>query len=146
MTEQTEQIGFSLEVDDEGWPPIGWEWLHATKTDVGLKIESLPLFVKDISVFDVIRVELNDERIVTRWSHVGKSKRSVVWIMTYGNYDADFALQALRELGCNTESLKSFKYYAVDVPAEIHFDGVDHVLESLDKNMSAVAFPSFRHE
>lgn len=66
--------------------------------------------------------------------------------MTYGKYDADFALQALREMGCNTESLKAFKYYAVDVPMEIPFDKVDHILESLDKNMSAVAFPSFRHE
>jgi len=144
--DKMEQISFSLAIDDDGWPPVGVEWLYVTRTDVGLRIETLPLFVKDISVQDVIEAEVDDEKRVVRWAHIEKSKRSVVWVMAYGSYDPGPALQSLRDMGCNTESLKSYNYFAVDVPPEISFEKVDVVLETLDKASSAVAFPSFRHE
>ena len=146
MVDQVEQISFALDIGDDGWPPVGLEWLHTSKTDTGLSIETLPLFVKDISVQDIIEAELDDENRVIRWAHIEKSKRSVVWIMAYGSYDPMEVLQSLRNVGCNTESLKSYNYYAVDVPSEISFEKIDAVLETLDKASSAVAFPSFRHE
>lgn len=50
---ETVHLGFALEIDD-GWPPVAVESLPLRVTREGHVVEAPPLFVKDLSVGDVI--------------------------------------------------------------------------------------------
>jgi Domain of unknown function (DUF4265) len=139
------ELGFVLEVDESGWPPVGVEWLWVKLVPAGFEILSAPFFVKGLSVSDVVVVESDSGGIVVGWHHVTRSARTTIWITTVDGYDVSRTLEALRRLGCNTATVSSLRCHSVDVPPGVPISDVDAVLSQLDAKRAPIAFPSFRH-
>jgi len=138
-------LAFPLEVKD-GWPPVGVECLPLVPVGAGYKLLQAPLFIKDLSVDDVLQIQLGDPETAMSWSHLQRSERSTVWLLRLApTGQVEESLAALRRLGCSTTSLDAAGCHAVDVPAEISIGRVDEILRSLNESEVAVAFPSMRH-
>jgi hypothetical protein len=144
MSEHVE-LCFSLDVRD-GWPPVAVEGLPFRVTAAGYESTQPPLFVKDLSVGDVISAEVADAGLVEAWRHASRSGNSVVWLLRIGRTDQiEGVLEKLQSVGCRTVSLPSAGSHAIDVPEDVSIDLVDAVLGELDSAKVAVAYPSFRH-
>ena len=138
-------LQFPLDGEDD-WPPVGSESLPFDKLSDGYKLLVAPLFIKNLSVDDIIDVVEDDNNFVKSWNHIRKSQRTTVWLLRLAeDNQIDVALEELQSLGCNTVGLPQFGCYAADVPEEISMSHVDAVLGKLDSNRVAVAFPSMRH-
>lgn len=138
-------LRFPLPVEN-GWPPVAVESLPFKLSSDGYTALSSPLFVKDLSVGDVIEVTIDGECNVNSWRHVIRSRRSTIWLLRLKQPNAiDATLAELRALGCNSVGLDSVGCYAVDVPESVSIDRIDSVLALLDEDSVAVAFPSMRH-
>ena len=139
-------LQFPLDIED-GWPPVGSESLPVEEVPEGQIVSVPPLFVKGLSVGDVIKVELDIDGFVSSWIHVEESGRSVVWVMRLtGEPEIAGALEQMRALGCNTTSLDDYGCHAVDVPADLDMKTIDEILDRLDPDQVAAAFPSMRHQ
>lgn len=144
----TVSLGFVLEIED-GWPPVAVESLPFA---TGLVVEEYrltkpPLFVKDLSVDDLIAVnEFDLEGNVVSWRHIVRSQRTTIWLLRLRQTeDIKRALSELRELGCNTVGLDSVGCYSIDVPENLGIEKIDAVLSSIDAERVAIAYPSMRH-
>ncbi len=138
-------LSFKLQECD-GWPPVSVECLPFKVHGKELECLVAPLFVKGISVGDKIIAEIDVAGEVKSWRTVFKSKRSVVWLLRLNEHNnLETVLSSLRDLGCNTVNGGEFGIYSIDIPPNIGIRDVDSLLSNLDRNGSAVAFPSFRH-
>lgn len=79
-------LQFPLEVEDD-WPPVGSESLPFEKLADGYRAMSPPLFVRDLSVGDVIDVSEDEFGFVSAWRHLAKSGRSVLWLLRLSETD-----------------------------------------------------------
>lgn len=137
-------VAFSIEVED-GWPPFSIENLPCTILNKGIQIDAPPLFIKNLSVGDVICTE-DALGVVKSWSYIEQSKRTTVWIgVTDYELDLDVCLDKLMQLSCNIIKMKNYGCYSVDVPETCDINKVDEVLAQFKNDNLFVAFPSFRH-
>lgn len=150
MTESNQNnvvsLSFALDVED-GWPPVAIESLPFVKLEgCTYQLTTAPLFVKDLSVDDVIAIQSPDQNgNVNSWRHIKRSRRTTVWLLRLHKTDEiPDALSALRDLGCNTIGIESFGTYAVDVPEMVELSAVESILSNLDDRV-AIAVPSLRH-
>lgn len=146
-TTMNKKLYFQLDVVD-GWPPVAAEVMNCTMLNGDFQINSTPLFVKDLSVGDVISATPDDEDRVWEWEHLTKSDRTTIWfarLSTEAQDDIDAALGELKALGCAITSSQQLGRSAVDVPADCPIEEVDKCLASLQPDRVAIVFPSFRH-
>lgn len=146
VAEPHEQLSFALEVED-GWPPVAVECLPFRVTREGHQALVPPLFVKDLSVGDVIDATLDAASTqIVSWCHVARSDHTTIWLLRTGHTETiEPVLAELRQLGCNTVGLEKVGIHSVDVPGSVAIASVDAALEHLDADSVAVAFPSMRH-
>lgn len=139
------ELHFQLEIEDK-WPPVSVEGLPCTPLEDGFRVEAPPLFIKNLSVGDIISVSQGTEGNILSWSHLTKSGRTTIWLLRIAkSVNMEVILQQLRSLGCNTVQLPQYGCYSVDVPAECAIQDVDACLTQLDQSCVAIAYPSFRH-
>lgn len=138
-------LQFPLEVVED-WPPVALESIPFERRTGGYLALAAPLFVKDLSVGDLIAPKLDNEVKVLTWTHVARSKNTTVWLLRLRKSDAiSNALSSLRALGCNTVEFEAGGSYSIDVPGLVPIEAVDAILTNLDVNEVAIAFPSLRH-
>lgn len=136
---------FDLKVEDD-WPPVAVEGLPCTEIPGGYRVETAPLFVKNLSAGDEISVSRSPAGHVCEWSHLRKSDRTTIWLLRIAKPgDVGTALDELRRMNCNTAQLPEYGSYAIDVPGTCSISDVDAVLARLDQSQIAIAYPSFRH-
>jgi hypothetical protein len=141
----TIELCFSLAVEDD-WPPVAVEGLPFDISPAGYVSTVPPLFIKDLSVGDIIAAEVDKDGLVAYWRHISRSDNSVVWLMRIGKtQEIEATLKDLRALGCSTASLPSAGSYSIHVPGDVSIASVDAVLKNLDPEKVAIAYPSFRH-
>lgn len=146
MTEYA-TLKFRLQVEDD-WPPFGVEALPARHVGGDYALEKPPLYVKNLSVGDVVEVEFDVEGYVQTWRHRAKSQNSTIWLLRIGanaDQEIDAVLARLRALGCNTVSMHQMGSHSVDVGADIDLSAVDAALADIREDRVALAFPSLRH-
>ena len=146
MRRGVRSLVFPLEVVD-GWPPYGSECLPFKVVPGGLKLLVPPLYVKKLSVGDVIAATEKD-REVRSWEHVRPSNHTTIWLLAIhgdANRDIKRALKRLNALGCLTSHNDDIAVSAVDVPPNVPMQSVDAELASLDPDEIGIAYPSFRH-
>ncbi len=145
-TKDAASFVFPTDVVDD-WPPVSSESLPFARCAGGYRALVCPLFVKGLSVDDVVDVDLDANQHVSRWRHIFRSRRSAIWILRLAEDNGvEEVLSRLRAIRCNTVGVDEFGSYAVDVPESVHLDTVDPILEYLDENSAGVAFASLRHE
>ena len=138
-------IEFPLDCEDD-WPPVSLECLPFRPVPGGYALLAPPMFVKDLSIDDILEIDLAGRR-ATAWRHRSRSGHTTMWMMelrTTGALDA--IMVRLRELGCHPVHLPACGTYSVDIPSTIPITAVDAILADLDPDTVAVAFPSMRHE
>lgn len=146
MSDKNTELLFILDVDDD-WPPVSIEGIPCTIIDGAYQIKAAPLFVKEISVDDIIEVVFDHSGKVSSWHHIQKSNRSTIWLLRIAEtQNIESVLQELRLLNCNTIRLPEYGSYSIDVPAGIKIQEVDFCLAKLDPDCVVIAYPSFRHE
>jgi hypothetical protein len=140
------ELHFILNVVDE-WPPVAVEGVPCIQVEGGYRIETPPLFVKGLSVGDVISAEFNSDGNVASLQLISRSGRTTLWILRTAEGDnIESVLPRLQSMNCKIVALPKQGSYSVDVPAEVSIADVDACLAQLDANSTAVAFPSFRHD
>ena len=138
-------LRFDLEVED-GWPPVAVECLPFTESGDFFQLMSPPLFVKRLSVGDLIRVEFGEHNAVERWQHEIRSRHTTVWLARLkATQQIETILAKLEALGCYTVRAESLGVAAIDVPESVPMSKVDAVLNRASGSKIAIAFPSFRH-
>ena len=136
---------FPLDVDD-AWPPVAAESLPFLTVEKGFQLQTAPLFLKDMSVCDVLSIISGSDNIVESWAHLERSLRSTIWLLRLKNsHLISDALDELRGLGCDTVSMDDLGCYSIDVPETVCISDVDLVLGDLNPEAFAIAFPSMRH-
>lgn len=130
----------------DGWPPISEECLPFRRVEKHYEALEVPLFVKDLSVGDIISAKIHNDEYVIEWKHVLRSRRSTVWLLRLQEtQQIHQILEKFRMIGCNTASLEAAGCYGIDVPEALSMGEVDAILATLDSQFVAVAFPSIRH-
>lgn len=139
-------LTFLLDVDDV-WPPVGAETFPVRPVDSGFEVLHPPLFIRNMSVGDVIDVSLTETGEVAAWSHRTRSDRTTIWLLRLQpTQEISHTLAKLRALGCFTVGGDpELGCWSIDVPPAVELDKVDEVLAGLDTKSVAVAFPSLRH-
>ena len=141
----TKSITFALETKS-GWPPVSSESLQFDVVEDGFECRSTPLFVANLSIHDVIRIDSEQEGQVMKWRHLFCSNHSTVWLLRLsGDPPILTCLERVRSLQCDTTRLDELGCYAIDVPPSTSIKDVDDILATLDPELVAVAFPSMRH-
>jgi hypothetical protein len=139
-------LSFPLDVEED-WPPVAIESLPFDTEEAGFRLLLPPLFVKGLSVGDVITVRERAER-VSSWKHKVRSEHSTIWLLRLKR-DATRGIKSVLErahrLGCTSTGLPKFGAYAIDVPPGTSMKSVDAVLVKLDREKVAIAYPSLRH-
>jgi hypothetical protein len=140
------EIPFALAVKD-GWPPVSVEHLPCVVVANGYRIATPPLFVRGISLDDVVQCELAPGNgCAFSFTHVEKSDHTTIWLAGQRALGAiEAALPQLQALGCWTVRCDAFGVFAVDVPGAVAMERVEAVFDALEAAGAAIAIPSFRH-
>jgi len=140
------ELHFKLNVV-QAWPPVAVEGVLCTLVGSMYSVETPPLFVKGISVGDIIEVEFDGEDHVTSWRAVSQSDRTTARILRTGpGNNIAIIISDLQSMDCRVIQLPELGCYSVDIPGEVPIADIDACLARLDSNSTAVAFPSYRHK
>lgn len=143
--EKTLNLLFSLDVEDD-WPPVAVESLPFAEKSGDYQLLVCPLFVKGLSVNDVIRAKTDEDNNVIDWEHVFRSSRTTIWLLRQNlNNRIQQHLENFLGIGCAVVSLDKLGCYAIDVPENVSISAADKIIECFDPDEVAVAFPSMRH-
>lgn len=144
---QYPRMELSFELDrDEGWPPVATEGIWVSKRGEQYQVKTIPLFVKNMSFDDIITMSTNENGVVTKWEVVKFSGHTTIWLLRLSpENNIEKVLDRLLLLGCAVVRLSELGAYSVDVPPEVLMSNVDGILEGLNPDEVAIAFPSFRH-
>jgi hypothetical protein len=142
------ELLFQLEQDEDGWPPVAVEGLWCEPHDGSYRVETCPLFVKGLSVGDLIDVEQDERGEVLSFDVVRPSRNSTVWIIFWDESKVEPTLAELGFLDCDTTGpLGGWKpkLCSANVPGNVSLNDVDAALEPQELGQIAVAYPSNRH-
>lgn len=141
-----EKVPFALDIED-GWPPVGSEHVWCERVGDKYTLRNVPFFIPGLAIGDVFRAErdpVND--CIFEFEIVQPSGHSVVWVMSNDELDFSQPRQRLTELGCGSESLPQFSIFSIDVPAEVGRAEINALVDSLEEDGFALAFPVWRHD
>lgn len=130
----------------DGWPPFGKEFLQCEEENEGFRVKVSPFFVQNVSVGDLLYIELSSGGDVKKWSHIKKSGNSTVWLKIVGEVEIEKLLDCVKSFGCNVERITNLGYFSIDVPAHCSLDSVDDCVNALGEGHVLVAYSSLRHE
>ena len=137
---------FRLEVDEDGWPPVGAESLPVKEQGEGLfQILVPPVFIKNLSVNDVVAAETDSEGYVTSWAHTSKSKRTTIWVLQGTADNLGPLIDDMLSDGGNVERFNQIKLLSFDVPESVSTEKLDMWLRTIEAAGAIIAEPSFRH-
>ncbi len=141
------EVPFKLEIDADGWPPFPTEWLWLEENSDTHIVKNAPLFISGLAVGDELEISERDPSgEVISWKLVSPSDRSLVWIADHGGGRLNEILSSFRSLGCNTELLRAFSLAAIDIPPDVSKADVDAILDPIEGEKYAIAFPVDRQK
>lgn len=119
MTKQAESRTFTFPLDvADDWPPVAAEGLVFEPDAKGWRLLVPPLFVKKLSVGDVLKI-VESKGSVRSWSHLIRSKNTTLWLSSKTEAADDIVkvvLERVNKLGCQTVFAESLSSAAVSVP------------------------------
>jgi hypothetical protein len=143
------ELLFQLQQDEDGWPPVAVEGLWCEPLNGHYRLQTCPLFVKRLSIGDLLAVELDAHEEVHEFKVVEPSANTTVWIMFWDESVLENTLEQLRLIKCDTTGPLTgmeTSHCSVNVGAHIDMSDVDEILQPLEgAEQIAVAYPSYRH-
>lgn len=129
------RISFGLVQDEDGYPPADvetlWALVRHSEDGDDYEIDSIPFFVKDVSLGDRVRTQRRGTEL---WFDrvVRASKNSLLRIIVDSADRMQDIRERLRVEGCASELSHLSVLAAVDVPAHVDLDKVLDLLEKED--------------
>lgn len=127
------QVRFTLERDDEEWPPVDTEEVWAVALDANLaRVDSIPWFIRDIAVGDLIDVQqVHEGRAVFRGKLKWSGNCTLRVIPLVGDVEAGISdvIQRLSDYGVQIEVLRQFGLVAVNVSPSVDLVRLKRMLE-----------------
>ncbi len=132
-----EKIWFSIDQDQDGYPPVKFETMWVSKTAGGAyRLENIPFFAKGVSSGDVVSISKRSdgenwfETVLSASGH--STLRVIVFRESLDKRPLEERVQEIRDrlfsLGCPTELSHLPGLFAVDVPPPIKFTHVRSLL------------------
>ena len=112
------KVRFSLEPDEDGYPPSAAEWVWTSPTGDGrFRLENIPWYAVGVAIGDVVEVREEEgvrefERVVERSGH------STLRVVLFDPENTQPLRDELLELGCESELSHLPGFIAVDVPLD----------------------------
>lgn len=112
-------VWFALEVDEEGWPPVEAEEVHAEKAGDGrFRLTGIPVFVMGVAPGDVVEVD-RDQKTKQRWvTSVVETAGWWVSRVVPKTVNEDTVVERFQNLGV-TVQLTDWSMVALAIPPEI---------------------------
>lgn len=143
--EEIERIAFLLEQIEE-WPPVSVEHLWLKGGGATRTLESIPFFVKGISLGDEIDIERNDVGEVVKYTVSKKSDNTTIWFFSPQISDFERVANVLEQDAILFEGLEEFSMLAISLPPEKPLAQWDTIFSTQARSEDATnAFPSLRH-
>ncbi|MFF3109016.1 DUF4265 domain-containing protein [Kitasatospora sp. NPDC057904] len=131
------KVHYPLDVDENGWPPVGVESLWAEDLGDGtVRVANAPWFAQGVASGDVVRVEVDDDGV--RWAEetVDASDHCTIRLIVLQDGGSAGARQSVldefQRLGATGEGVERFGMVALDVPPSADLPGIRALLERGD--------------
>lgn len=121
------RISFCLEIDDDGYPPVGAETLWAQSEGDGFRLENIPFFARGVAFGDIVYAVPVDGLLEYKWVLKRSGHGTVRIIMFEG--DTEKTRDEFRALGCRSELSHIPSLFAVDIPPTSDYAAVRDFLE-----------------
>jgi Domain of unknown function (DUF4265) len=119
------KIHFTLNQDEDGYPPVKTESLWSRKINNNLyAIDNIPFFVFNISYGDIICA--TNDFIFTEI--IEKSKHSTFRVFLMAIDKKQELLNIVSGASCGIEYLESFDIFAIDIPPDVNLQEVRRIL------------------
>jgi hypothetical protein len=123
------RVLFSLDVDEDGWPPASAEtmWARALSPD-RVKIDNVPFFVRGLSSGDEVRVVRDDDGMLVATEVIEWAGHCTVQVVPFpsGALEGDLqrVLDAFAPLGITGEGIEQFRLIALDIPLDADLQAI----------------------
>lgn len=123
------KINFRLAQFD-GYPSVSTEsmWAQPTDTVDEYVIDNIPFFATLATLGDRINTTTDEDGLLWYESTVERSDNSLVRVVLFLADRLDEVRTALRERGCEVETLASYKLLAVNIPKDVRLVNVQEYL------------------
>lgn len=145
------KVFYTLQVNEDGYPPISVEMLNATRvSDDAFLIENSPFFAENVAFHDVVRARPTP--VQGQFEFCGVVEESPFTALSIILLDVSmdrFLMDLLRGLGCVLEygEFGAYRVLAVAVPPRIDYRPLRTQLEDLERReLISFAELSLAHE
>ena len=128
------KVRFQLEVDADGWPPVGSEglWAEPLGNDE-FRIDNTPWFVRKLAADDVVRALAGSDDILWVIEKVRWSGRMTIRVIPRKDGpirgDRQAVLDAFSPFGVSGEGVERYGIVALDVPPDVEVSAVKALLK-----------------
>lgn len=134
MTSEGLRVRFNLEVDEDGFPPIGSESLHGAWEAGGfVRLDNTPFFVEGVALGDIVECSGQPPTVDFVRLHTASGNKSLAIIFLRPDA-AEPLYQHLKALGCYCEygEFPGFDMLAASVPEAVAYAPIRAELERLE--------------
>lgn len=129
------KIQFSLEQDEDGYPPMGIETLWARRTKEGYyELANSPFYAIDVSWKDIVDVEEMPDGALKYKRVVKRSGHSTIRVIALEKDEMKPLQEKLEDLGCSWEGGDVPSLISVDIPPHINIEQVRSLLQEGSDN------------
>jgi hypothetical protein len=122
---------------ESGTPPVKEvESIWAVPTEEGFEIDNIPFFAREIALGDVVSAKRDVDGFLRYEALLKPSHHSTVrlWFATGKEAEVPRVRQELRDLGCPSELSDLPRLVAVDIPADVEYPTVRHLLDAYERD------------
>jgi len=125
------KVLFSLDQDEDGYPPVTSETLWARRTPEGLyELDNIPFYAQGVSWKDIVAAEPNTEGMLEFQRVAKPSGHSTIRIVASEKNEMTKVQQELERLGCSWEGSNQPSLISVDVPPEVDLQQIWNFLRT----------------
>ena len=130
-----EKIQFSIEQDEDGYPPVCIETAWARRTQDGYyELNNSPFYAIDVSWKDIVDVEQMPNGILKFKRVVRRSGHSTIRVVALEKEEKKTLQKKLEELGCSWEGGDVPSLISVDIPPHVDIEQVRNLLQEGSDN------------
>ncbi|WP_246797610.1 DUF4265 domain-containing protein [Burkholderia perseverans] len=124
------KIVFRLKTDADGYPPVGFEslWGRALGEN-SYVIDNVPYYICGVSKGDTVVTEEIDGEVVAT-GVIAREGHSTLRVFAEDDATRKAIVQSLTQLGAQCSVTDGLSLFAVDIAADVEFQGIDAFLAS----------------
>jgi len=132
---KTVGVKFNLEIDEDGWPPIGSEILQGIEINpYKIKIDNTPFFITNVALHDVVKVSNVGNQFIFEEIE-GFSGNHAISVILRSSSMKTKLLNEMRALNCYCEygEFGSTKMLAISIPYDVSYAKIRDIMDDYEK-------------